>query len=559
MLTTSLFNTPARADRWLITPSFSVNNANMIMSWTDQEGISGEVDSVQVWVSPTGGTTAASFTQKIYDGPATAYNDAGNFGQKGASLGTYNGQTIRVAFRNNSYDQGTLRIDNVGTQIMPNSLDGQLNQVTFKKIVAATSSNPVIITVTNQGATNINAIEASYKVDNGTPVTQVFNNVNLSPLSSTTLTFTTPIANPSVGAHTITTNILQVNAVADPVASNNQATTNFAVATGTAPRKALIEEYTSSTCAPCASFNQVFDPLILTNNANVPSSNFNVIKYQMNWPTPNNDASYNPDGNSRKSYYGVNAIPDHYTNGKLGGAGNQAEINAAKAEPAYLSLSGSYTIKGDSLIAVVTVTPNFTLTGGNYSLFMAATEYSYHNPNNTTGQEYYYHVMRKMLPDGTGLPMTTFTAGTPVTFERKFKYEIGNVTQGSYKFWWHPYAGNLVAFVQDNNSKEVLNSVSIPAQWPTAIKDVPGGIGNIRVYPNPAREGANLDFSLDKATSVNISVIDALGRVLYVTSEKMSQGTQHVYLPTAKFAAGTYQVNIQSEEGSITERLTVIK
>ena len=565
MMTVSGFTPPARADRWLVTPSFTVNDPKMIIKWEDWEGGgSGLYDTVQVWVSTSGGANPAAFTQKIYEGRATDFDAATPYGTHGASLASFNGQSVKVAFRNNTYNQGSLRIDNVGTQVMANALDGAMVSAAFPNIVEATSSTPVTIEVSNQGASNITSIQASYQFDAGSPVTQTFT-VNIAPLSSTTLTFTTQISNPTVGSHTITANIIQVNGAADPVASNNQTTRNFAVATGTVTRKGIIEEFTSSTCAPCASFNAWYDPLLQSNNANVPSSNFNVIKYQMNWPAPNNDVSYNNDGLLRRNYYGVNSIPDHFVNGMPGlpsgspQSSYQPEINSSKTAPAYLSISGTYTIKGATLEAIVTVTPNFTLSGANYKLYMSANQYQYQNTGNTTGQLNYYHVMRKMLPDGSGISISSFTAGVPQTFTQTYNYTVGSVTQMSYNFWLHPISGNLVAFVQDNNTKEIMNSVSIPAQWPTSVNNVSEAISEVSLYPNPAKDFATLSFSLEKSSVASINVIDAAGRVVYAASENFNAGKQQVNISTNNFSAGIYNVNIKTESGEHVERLTVVK
>src|SRR4051812_7266450 len=39
MLTTSSFTTAAKADRWLLSPSFMVTDPKMILQWVDAEGV----------------------------------------------------------------------------------------------------------------------------------------------------------------------------------------------------------------------------------------------------------------------------------------------------------------------------------------------------------------------------------------------------------------------------------------------------------------------------------------------------------------------------------------
>lgn len=551
VITTSWFSPAGKADRWLLTPAFQVTDPNMVLSWEDYATDNSYPDSMQVWVSPTAGTTASSFTTVIY-------NDKGgadNFIKKGVSLGAYNGQTIRIAFRNNSTDKAVLMMDNVNTQVIT-ALDGAVDSLAFPKI--AGSGSPVKVKISNQGATNLTSVTLTYDVDGGSPVSQTFPGLNIMPYGSAWVTFSSTVT-AGTGSHTLTVNLTQVNGTADPVASNNSKSSAFASAGASVQRNALIEEFTSSTCGPCAIFNVTFDPLINANNVNNPSSNFNIIKYQMNWPNPGNDVSYNNDGYQRRVYYQVNSIPDHYTNGKPGGAGNQAEIDNAKLAPAYLTMSGTYTIESDSLIATVTLTPNFTLNNANFKLYMAATEAHYTNNGATTSQKQYYHVMRKMLPDGNGITVNSFTSGTPQTFTQKFKYTVGTVTQMSNTFWGSPFAGNLVAFVQDPSSDDIIQSVSIPAQWPTAVNDLNGGLGNPKVYPNPAKEIANIAFTLDKGADISLNVMDATGRVVYSVKEKMNAGAQHMFIPTSKLTAGVYSVIVSSEEGSLKQNLTVIK
>src|SRR5690606_2117487 len=91
MITTSLFNPAATADRWLITPSFTVTSPNMVFKWDDYDLNSGE--GVEIHVSPTAGTTKAAFTTKLYDQPTST----GGMGTHSISLSAYNGQTIRLA------------------------------------------------------------------------------------------------------------------------------------------------------------------------------------------------------------------------------------------------------------------------------------------------------------------------------------------------------------------------------------------------------------------------------------------------------------------------------
>ncbi len=555
VLTTSLFTPAGTANRWLISPPFMVNGANIVASWMDYATETGNPDNLQVRVATNGGTTAADFGTVIYDRPAT--EEA--LGKNAISLAAYNGQTIRLAFRDNSTDKGILMLDNIGTEVVTTAMDAAVTSLTFPTLVAA-SAQPAV-TVTNNGYTTITSLTITYSIDGGAAVSQTFTGLTLTPFAVQTLTFTTPVTGIATGAHTIQVDLTQANGAADPVASNNTKTAAFAVPGTAVQRAGLMEEFTSSTCAPCAAFNSSFDPLIIgaTVNANMPSSNFNIIKYQMNWPSPGNDKSYNGDGLTRRTYYGVNSIPDHFTNGVAGTSGDQAEIDNSKTAPAYMSITGSYIIKSDSIFASATITPNFTITGANFKVRMAATEIHYTNNAATTSQKEYYHVMRQMFPTAAGTTVANWTNGTPQTFTYKAKYTIGGVAQMNKNFWGSPFGGNLIVFVQDDNTKEIFQSKSVSAQWPAGVSNV-NAVKDINVFPNPATNAARVTFSIEKSSNVDVQVMDALGRTaLVAANEQMTSGQHQVSINTSSLANGTYNVIIRVDGGVSTQRLSVVK
>jgi hypothetical protein len=98
------------------------------------------------------------------------------------------------------------------------------------------------------------------------------------------------------------------------------------------------------------------------------------------------------------------------------------------------------------------------------------------------------------------------------------------------------------------------------------LRTGPAGVGEIiansqvSLYPNPAKESATLDFTLSKSGKVVVNVSDATGRIVAVAADAtMAQGAQHITIPTAALAAGVYNISIQTEEGTLTQRLSVLK
>lgn len=354
-------------------------------------------------------------------------------------------------------------------------------------------------------------------------------------------------------------------------------------------KNCLIEEFTSSTCPPCAGMNAWLDPLLNSKNANEPNSQLVVIKYQMNFPTkPSLDASYSSQQSQlRASYYisGLSSwgIPLHFTNGKwhdtaVGGGTNQtmveSELNSCKTGTAKMNITGSYTVKSisateDSIFISITVTPTQTLTGS-YNLMVGATERFYQNTNTATGhyttQTDFYHVMRKMYPNASnGTTITNLTANVPQTFTFADKITIGNVTLNSNNWWSNPYDGSVVAFVEDRSltplrgTNRVMQAQAIHAQWATNVENV-GNFKNIKVFPNPASNQVVVFFNLGQATAVSAEIYDMAGRlVTSVPAQQFGTSAEKMLISLDNVASGNYVLKLTSAQGSITQPLTVSK
>ncbi|MBS1630475.1 MAG: T9SS type A sorting domain-containing protein [Bacteroidetes bacterium] len=83
---------------------------------------------------------------------------------------------------------------------------------------------------------------------------------------------------------------------------------------------------------------------------------------------------------------------------------------------------------------------------------------------------------------------------------------------------------------------------------------------SVNLYPNPTADVANLEFSLAQNSKVTVSVMDAMGRTVSVLADGyMNQGAQKIQIPTANLAAGVYNISIRTEQGNLTQRLSVVK
>jgi hypothetical protein len=80
------------------------------------------------------------------------------------------------------------------------------------------------------------------------------------------------------------------------------------------------------------------------------------------------------------------------------------------------------------------------------------------------------------------------------------------------------------------------------------------------LFPNPTINEAYIQFPhLENELEINIKVIDMLGKLLYLTTNTINDGTEKITLDTRLFGNGLYNVIISSNQGSVTKKLSVIK
>lgn len=591
---TSWYSPVGTSNDWLITPSFTVP-ANGILEWDAIARDPQFADGYQVKISTTG-TATANFTTNLL----TVSAENATWTHRMVNLNAYAGQTVNVAFVNNSNDKFILLMDNFNF-VVPPAQDGNVVSVTGIERYQATATTPVTGQFKSLGFTPANNAVLNYAVNNGAVTTQTFTfGTPLNFGQTSNYSFTTP-ANLALGKNTVKVWVSHVNGTSETNLVNDTAMYVMYRASQTVSRTVLVEEWSSSTCPPCAALNVAngFNALLNGNNPNT-GGDVAVIKYQMNWPSPGNDPSYNPDGLARRIHYDVNAVPQAYVNGRTEmQAHSQGEIDAGKAEPAFADITATLSAMGSTnaaasttVSASATITPYVTISANSpVRVYQALVQsaYSYTScstcPSNSGNQTEYFHIMRKMSPNGWGTP-TVLTDGTPftVTFNQNpttTNIDLspsGSAAQNSYNFWIstsgtvgatskNTIVYEYVVFLQDTVTDHILQtaswsaSVTVPTT-PTVATGVKENAANqsLSIYPNPAVEYATLSLQLEKAAKVSVSIFDITGKLVYENKgSEVPAGSNQMNIKTSEFATGTYQVVIQANDAVLKEKLIVGK
>ena len=435
------------------------------------------------------------------------------------------------------------------------SLDVAALSINMASVVAQ-GNQTIGGTMRNFGTTAISSFTLNYRVDGGAPVSQ---SVTAGIAVGATYTYShgTPW-NATAGSHTLEVWASNLNGGTDGNSANDMVSKAVVVASQSVDRVTVIEQFTSSTCPPCASLNVTFGPVLAGLNTNQTGSDVAAIKYHMNWPSPGNDPSYNPDGNTRKTYYGVTGIPDLFIDGKPMTSNTAAYIQAQADQDAFVNLGLTYTVTGNQINVTANVTP-YAAFPGTYKLHIAIVENSYAYAASTTSQDEFHFVQRKMMPNGQGSNLATMAADQTQTFNQSHTMVFGSPAQGNYNAWGTQLDGlTIVAFVQNNTTKEILQANFVPLAAEVGVSE--NALDQrLRVFPNPTEGVLNVQFDAPMAGKAQIEVFNVLGERVFGATRATAAGTQRETIDMSAFNSGIYFVNITADGVRASRKVTLNK
>lgn len=508
----------------------------------------GATESANIEVSTDGGSTFTSVMQ------LTGQDD---WYSLEVDLSAYAGQSnVIVGFNYNDGAGWTFgwAIDNVKIY-EPAQMDGGITAVNMEDYVAVNTTQTVQGSLKNFGSATITSLDLNYSINGGPVSSQLLTGLNIASLSSYNFSHSSTWTPAATGSYSVKAWVSNINGSADQNASNDTLLRTVVVVSQTVPHVCLFEQFTSSTCAPCAAEAPAVNALLTANNTNMQGTSVVAIKYQMNWPSPGNDPSYNPDGNTRKTYYGVTGIPYFSIDG-VESTDDQQSLDAAIAKPAIMSLDVTYSLSNDTVTATAVVTPYASISATT-KLHIGVIEDYYNYPGAATSQKDYYYIQRKMLPNGNGNTISPLTEGVAKTITQSYKFSVANPpAQGSYNLWVGTGNVSVVAFVQDNASKKIFQAGV--AQYPVGINEREINT-RVNVYPNPSSGLVYLDINSVSGDNLEITVMDMLGATVH--KERFSDlSKMNTYLDLTRLHSGIYFLNIKNASGgSVTQKLILEK
>ena len=260
------------------------------------------------------------------------------------------------------------------------------------------------------------------------------------------------------------------------------------------------------------------------------------------------DNYVNTDATGRLDYYGITSFPTSKIDGSQTYAGGSETVslyptylnfyNTRIERPSVYSLGMNVTrTDGDNYNVDINVTEEYAYFTGDVKLHVALTES--HIPESWYGMPEVNFFCFEMLPNYNGVVLD-FSGNTTQNINYDFSVNSGTHVLNNCE---------VVVFVQDNVSKEIVNAVKFDMEYfSIGVED--NTAQSISIYPNPAKD----QITIQAANVSNVIIHDVSGKIIY--SESMNN---KLTINTSNFDGGVYFVKINDGKELITRKFVIVR
>ncbi|MFN0201076.1 MAG: Omp28-related outer membrane protein [Bacteroidia bacterium] len=579
VVSTSWYTPAGISNDWLVTPGFTVPTASAgsatYLTWEVYSPDANYPDGYIVKISTTGNAVANFTAPAVYTEVA---GPSAGFESRGIDISAYAGQTINVAFINNSNDMYYLFLDDVQTKVLSSVPDVKVNSAAMaERFYQTGGSGTINANITNKSGGVVNTASVVLTPTGGTPVTVNLTNLNLGPLASkdVTINFTAPA---TVNEYDYSINFTTLNGNADPVPADNSATglkASTVLASNLPPKAVLIEEGTGTWCGWCPRGAVAMEYMYDTYGA---LGNF--VGIAVHNGDPMTVTEYD-DGAALSGFPGCN-VDRVMKDASVSQALFEQYYNTRKALVAPASIGVTPTLTGTALSVTLKVDFRTKVSTG-LRLGVIVSEDSVHGTASGYAQTNYYSSQSQNIAL-TGAGHNWQTATNPVAAALMWYDHVGRALLGGYA----GQTGSVPAIVNDGQSVSYTFNYTVPATMdPTELSvaavlvdETTGAVYNTKmekvgstiainpkdvvtldfeVFPNPANEQVNVAFKLDNAKDVQVEVFTLTGQRVLNQAHNNLVGEQTISLDTRELAAGSYLVSVSFEGNSFIKRVVINK
>ncbi len=431
-------------------------------------------------------------------------------------------------------------------------------RVPAELLAPGSASTPVRGAVVNRGTQPLVGWRVAYRTGSGPVQLLPVASAPLAPGDTAGFSFPGGWPRPAPGTHRLRVWVQTATAQSDLNPHNDTLARTVQVATRAVARRIVQEIATSSSCPPCA----IFDDSLRAVDQRHPSTQIDRIAYPMNFPGAG-DPYYLPEFRARAAanQRGVRNVilqPGPSTPVMVANGATVLDptnrfffpplppydslLAGLSGRLAPLALSGTCRVSGDSIKGAVVLDAVVALPPRAYTLLLVATERRTTGNATTNGVTEFHAVAKKILL--TRVLTTALVLGQPLTVPYGYFFGPGHTVE-------HFDSLEVVAFVQHSAlagtgaPADVVQSVTLSSvPRPTLGLTPPVGAAPAwSLAPNPADAGTTVCLTLLEAARVVVEVRDGLGRVVTLgPAGSLAAGAYALPLDLAGVAPGLYLV-----------------
>ncbi|HAP68981.1 MAG TPA: hypothetical protein DCR04_04535, partial [Flavobacteriales bacterium] len=117
--------------------------------------------------------------------------------------------------------------------------------------------------------------------------------------------------------------------------------------------------------------------------------------------------------------------------------------------------------------------------------------------------------------------------------------------------------GFRFVFTSEGNNRIFLDDINVDVS--ASLSENANPFLDLHLYPNPVADQLTIEFGLEHTSEVQISVLDLLGKTILQQQKTTGNSGMNAQVVNLKsLAPGQYFIRVESEQGTITKRFTLI-
>lgn len=587
---TSWYSPPGQADDWMVIPGISITSPSTILKWKSYTADPSFPDGYEVRISTTG-TNPADFTAAPVFSVAA---DQTSWGEHIVDLSTYAGNTINIAFRNNSTDMYILFVDDIEVLEFTGT-DAAVTGLNVSRFHQVGSNVTISGQIMNLGATAITGFDLHW-TDGTNTNTQNITGLNLASAETYNFSHSTQLSVADPNDYNIE---VSVELAGDQDNSNDM---SAALVTGYSnnPDRVIVgEEATGTWCGWCPRGHVWMEYMEETYEDSwigiaVHNSDPMTITEYDNW-MGELVGGYPSGIVSRSGEFDPSEFVDAYDLYIDGFALATVDVepvmdNNRDVTVNVTSMFASNTVGSDFRYALVVVEDGVTGTTSDWAQTNYYSSQSQnipldgagHNwqaePNPVPASEMVYNDVARELLNGVlgaaGSVPATVNTTDEVNYSLNFTLDqdydeanvrivallLDNVTGEIYNageeyVYREVTVGDRTVYVQRNDTFELFGDQYVPL----SVKEQSSQVA-FTAYPNPANDVLTLSASA-LADNARVRIFDMTGKLVYEAALPALQtlnGAGTAQINVSGLSNGMYNVVLTSDESTMSQTVSIV-